>query len=112
MSTPENKPENKSEAQTTGTPDQSAEKSNEVTPQTTINNSPDKKPSVPLWVNISIYISTIFFPLIGIAMGFTYLRKDDPEMKRAGRNWLILGVVVLIITILLISIMKKPETGL
>ena len=110
MSTPDNKPENKNEDRVENITDNAAEQSTETTEKTdsAITN---KKPSVPLWANIIIYISTIVFPLIGIAMGFTYFRKADPEMRRAGRNWLILGVVVLLINIALVSTIKKAESG-
>jgi hypothetical protein len=101
MSTPDNKTESKDESQ--------AENIIEK-PEST--DTAIKKPSVPLWVNLTIYISTIFFPIIGIVMGFTYLRKEDPEMKRSGRNWLVLGVVILLLNIFVVSMIKRPDTGL
>jgi len=58
-------------------------------------------------VNIGIIIGTIFFPVIGVAMGYTYLKKDHPEERKAGRNWLILGVVMFIVNIVLISVLKR-----
>lgn len=111
MSTPDNKPENKNEDRVENISDNSTEQPTETTEKTEPT-ATNKKPSVPLWANILIYISTIVFPLIGIAMGFTYFRKEDPEMRRAGRNWLILGVVVLLINIALVSTIKKAESGL
>ena len=68
--------------------------------------STSEKPVVSAGVNLAIIIGTILFPLIGIAMGFTYLRKDDPAAKKAGRNWLILGVLMFIVNIVLVSTMK------
>ena len=58
-------------------------------------------------VNLGIIIGTIFFPVIGVAMGYTYLKKDHPEERRAGRNWLILGVVMFVVNIMLISLLKR-----
>ncbi|MBL8497922.1 zinc ribbon domain-containing protein [Nitrosomonas sp. JL21] len=58
-------------------------------------------------VNIGIIIGTIFFPVIGVAMGYTYLKKDHPDERKAGRNWLILGVVMFIVNIMLISVLKR-----
>lgn len=113
MSTPDNKPENKAETQTENAAGNAAgEESTEVTIKPAPDQTAEKTPGgVSLWINLTIYIGTIFFPLIGIAMGFTYLRKEDPEKKRAGRNWLILGVVILLINIALVSIMKRPDAG-
>ena len=68
--------------------------------------SPHEKPAVSAGINLAIIIGTILFPLIGIAMGFTYIRKDDPAAKKAGRNWLILGVLMFIANIVLVSTMK------
>lgn len=58
-------------------------------------------------VNIGIIIGTILFPVIGVAMGYTYLKKDHPEERKAGRNWLILGVVMFIVNIMLVNMLKK-----
>ncbi len=76
-----------------------SEKENEIS-------SPHEKPTVSAGINLAIIIGTILFPLIGIAMGFTYFRKDDPAAKKAGRNWLILGVLMFIVNIVLVSTMK------
>ncbi|HBV20290.1 MAG TPA: zinc ribbon domain-containing protein [Nitrosomonas sp.] len=62
------------------------------------------KPVVSSGLNIGIIIATIIFPIVGIAMGFTYLRKEHPDAKQAGKTWLILGVVVFLINILMISL--------
>lgn len=76
-----------------------SEKENEIP-------SSHEKPAVSAGINLAIIIGTILFPLIGIAMGFTYIRKDDPAAKKAGRNWLILGVLMFIVNIVLVSTMK------
>lgn len=76
-----------------------SEKENEIS-------SPHEKPAISTGVNLAIIIGTILFPLIGIAMGFTYFRKDDPVATKAGRNWLILGVLMFIVNIALVSTMK------
>lgn len=68
--------------------------------------STPEKPAVPAGVNLAVIIGTILFPLIGIAMGFTYFRKDDPAAKKAGRNWLILGVLMFAVNIVLVNTMK------
>lgn len=82
----------------------------------TVNDSSSGKSSDPFdtkvkrvssGVNIGIIIGTIFFPVIGVAMGYTYLKKDHPEERKAGKNWLILGVVMFIVNILLISVLKR-----
>lgn len=76
-----------------------SEKENEIP-------SSPEKPVVSAGINMAIIIGTILFPVIGIAMGFTYIRKNDPAAKKAGRNWLIIGVLMLIIHIVLVSTMK------
>lgn len=111
MSTSDSKTENKTEIQTENIIDNATGEPSETAAKPAIANTPDKKPSVSLWINLTIYISSVFFPIIGIAMGFTYMRKEDPEMRKAGRNWLILGVFVLLIYIALVSTIKKAETG-
>ncbi|WP_292913475.1 hypothetical protein [Nitrosomonas sp.] len=76
-----------------------SEKENEIP-------STPKKPAVSPGVNLAIIIGTILFPVIGIAMGFTYFRKDDPAAKKTGINWLLLGVLMFIVHIVLVSTMK------
>ena len=70
------------------------------------NASDNEKPVVSSGQNIAIIIGTILFPVIGIAMGYTFYRKDNPAAKKAGRNWLILGILMFIINISLVSTMK------
>ncbi|MBP6365893.1 MAG: hypothetical protein KBA82_00145 [Nitrosomonas sp.] len=65
-----------------------------------------EKPAVSLGLNIAIIFGTIIFPIIGIAMGYTYMRKDHPDAKRVGRNWLMLGVIMFVTTILLVNLSK------
>ncbi len=64
------------------------------------------KPVVSKGVNIAIIIGTVLFPVIGIAMGYTYLRKDHPDAQKAGKNWLILGAVMFIVNIFMVSFLK------
>ncbi len=52
---------------------------------------------------ISILIATVIFPIIGIIMGFTYMRKDHPSAKKAGKNWLIIGAIMILFNIIMIS---------
>lgn len=72
-----------------------------------LNNSLDReKPVVSIGLNIAVIVGTIIFPIIGIAMGYTYYRKDHPDAKRAGKNWLILGIIIFLANILLVNSMK------
>ena len=71
------------------------------------NASDNEKPVVSSGQNIAIIIGTILFPVIGIAMGYTFYRKDNPAAKKAGRNWLILGILMFIISVSLVSAKKK-----
>ncbi|SES82216.1 zinc-ribbon domain-containing protein [Nitrosomonas marina] len=61
-----------------------------------------EKPVVSPGLNIGIFIGTLILPIIGIAMGFTYMRKAHPDAKRAGKNWLIFGLVMMLINIAVI----------
>jgi hypothetical protein len=70
------------------------------------NLSTNEKSVVSAGVNLAIIIGTILFPVIGIAMGFTYYRKDNLAAKKAGRNWLILGVLMFIVNMALVNTMK------
>lgn len=68
--------------------------------------SEKEKPVVSNGLNITIIVATIIIPLIGIAMGYTYFRKDHPEAKKAGKNWFILGSIMFVLNILFVSLMK------
>lgn len=70
----------------------------------------DLKPKVPEKSGVSnglyigVMIATIIFPIIGVIMGFTYMRKDHPSAKKAGKNWLIVGAVMILFNIILLSV--------
>ncbi|MDH5480036.1 MAG: hypothetical protein OEX11_04660 [Nitrosomonas sp.] len=64
------------------------------------------KPVVSSGLNIFIIIGTLILPIIGVIMGFTYLRKDHPEAKKAGKSWLILGGIMILVNIILINMTK------
>ena len=64
----------------------------------------DEKPVVSSAVNLAIIFGTLIFPIIGIAMGFTYLRKPSIEAQRVGKTWLILGLIILLVQIAMIAI--------
>ncbi|MBP9100221.1 MAG: hypothetical protein KBF68_02350 [Nitrosomonas sp.] len=70
------------------------------------NISDNEKPVVSSGQNIAIIIGTILFPVIGVAMGYTFYKKDNPAAKKAGRNWLILGIIMFIVNISVVSTMK------
>ena len=70
------------------------------------NISDNEKPVVSSGQNIAIIIGTILFPVIGVAMGYTFYKKDNQAAKKAGRNWLILGIIMFIVNISVVSIMK------
>jgi hypothetical protein len=77
-----------------------------VSEKNSTHSSDTEKPVVSTGLNIGIIIGTIIFPVIGIAMGYTYFRKDHPDAKKAGKNWLILGLVMILVNILLINLRK------
>ncbi|SOD16728.1 hypothetical protein SAMN06297164_0718 [Nitrosomonas ureae] len=66
----------------------------------------NEKPAVSTGLNIAIIVGTIIFPIVGIAMGYTYYRRDHPDMKTAGKNWLILGIIMFLVNILFVSVMR------
>ncbi|SNX59964.1 hypothetical protein SAMN06296273_1415 [Nitrosomonas ureae] len=66
----------------------------------------NEKPAVSAGLNIAIIVGTIIFPIVGIAMGYTYYRRDHPDMKTAGKNWLILGIIMFLVNILFVSVMR------
>lgn len=66
----------------------------------------NEKPVVSMALNIAIILGTIIFPVVGVAMGYTYLKKDHPDAKKAGKNWLILGFVMILVNILLVNSIK------
>jgi len=66
----------------------------------------NERPAVSAGLKVVIIVGTIIFPIVGIAMGYTYYRKDHPDMKTAGKNWLILGIIMFFVNILLVNIMR------
>lgn len=70
----------------------------------------DLKPKAPKKIGVSnglyigVMIATVIFPIIGVIMGFTYMRKDHPSAQKAGRNWLIVGAVMILFNIILLSV--------
>ena len=77
-----------------------------ITEKKTDHATADEKPVVSMALNIAIILGTIIFPVVGVAMGYTYLKKDHPDAKKAGRNWLILGFVMILVNILLVNSIK------
>jgi hypothetical protein len=61
------------------------------------------KPVVSRGFNIAIIIATLILPIIGVIVGFTYLRKENPEAQKAGKTWLILGGIMIVVNIILIK---------
>jgi uncharacterized membrane protein YvbJ len=41
--------------------------------------------------------ASIFLPVVGIVVGIIYMLDANPEKKEAGKLWLIIGVVALVI---------------
>ncbi len=64
------------------------------------------KPVVSTRFNIAIIVGTLVLPIIGVIVGFTYLRKEHPDAKKAGKVWLMLGAFMIIVNILLVSSMN------
>lgn len=60
-----------------------------------------EKPVVSTGMNIAVILLSIPVPPIGIAMGYTYLRKPHPDAKKAGKIWLIWGIITFTILVLL-----------
>jgi len=66
--------------------------------------SANSKPVVSSALNLIIISGSLFFPIVGIIMGFTYLRKTDPAAQKVGKTWLTFGMVFLLIQIVLVSL--------
>jgi uncharacterized membrane protein YvbJ len=66
--------------------------------------SANSEPAVSNTLNLIIISGSLFFPIIGIIMGFTYLRKTDPAARKTGKTWLTFGMVFLLIQIVLVSL--------
>lgn len=52
---------------------------------------------------IGVMIATVIFPIIGIIMGFTYLRKVHPSARKAGKSWLIVGSAIILAQVVVLS---------
>lgn len=61
-----------------------------------------EKSVVSQGLNIAIIVGTLIFPIIGIIMGFTYMRKPHSDAQKVGKRWLILGIVMMIVYFLMI----------
>lgn len=42
-------------------------------------------------MNIGVIVASLFIPIVGLIMGFIYLRDPHPAKKKAGRTWLWVG---------------------
>ncbi|MDR4514616.1 zinc ribbon domain-containing protein [Nitrosomonas sp.] len=60
-----------------------------------------EKPVVSNVMNLTILFLSIPIPPLGIAMGYTYLKKTHPEAKKAGKVWLIWGMLTLLVLVFL-----------
>ena len=74
-----------------------------------IDESLNERPVVSMGLNVAIIMGTILFPVIGVAMGYTYYRKNHPGAKKAGRNWLILGIVMFLVHIMFCLLYTFPS---
>ena len=52
---------------------------------------------------IGVMIATVIFPIVGIIMGFTYLRKVHPSARKAGKSWLIVGSAIILAQVVVLS---------
>ncbi len=52
---------------------------------------------------IGVMIATVIFPIIGVIMGFTYLRKEHPSARKAGKSWLIVGSAIILAQVVVLS---------
>ncbi len=52
---------------------------------------------------IGVMIATVIFPIIGVIMGFTYLRKTHPSARKAGKSWLIVGSAIILAQVVVLS---------
>ncbi len=52
---------------------------------------------------IGVMIATVIFPIIGIIMGFIYMRKTHPTARKAGKNWLIVGGAIILAQVVVLS---------
>jgi uncharacterized membrane protein YvbJ len=69
-----------------------------ISPVTSAPNMPSVTPAM----KIGISIATLVIPLIGIVMGIIYMRdSQDSEKRAAGKLWLIIGIIVVILNLLI-----------
>lgn len=55
------------------------------------------RPSVSKELKLGIAVATVVFPIVGIVMGIIYMVDSDPAKKSAGRLWLsVAGIMILI----------------
>lgn len=64
----------------------------------------NSNPAVSSALSLAVILGSLFFPIIGIIMGFTYLRKTVPEARKIGKTWLTFGMIFLLIQIVLVSL--------
>ena len=64
--------------------------------------SVDSKPVVSAALYMAVITGSMIFPIVGVIMGFTYLRKIDPEARKIGKTWLTFGIVFLLIQVVLV----------
>lgn len=53
--------------------------------------------AVPSGMKIGIAIGSAFVPLLGIIMGAIYMNDPNPEKKKAGQLWLLIGIGAIVL---------------
>ena len=54
-------------------------------------------PVVSSGLNLVMVLLSLFLPLIGIIAGVVYMVQPEMEKKRAGKRWLIVSLVALVL---------------
>ena len=67
-------------------------------------------PPVSDGLKIGIAIATVFVPLLGIIMGAIYMNDPNPNKKKVGKLWLIIGIGIIVLCCLIGVIVQMSQS--
>ncbi len=57
---------------------------------------PPSGEAVSQGLKIGIIVGSVFIPILGIIMGIIFMNDPNPEKKKAGKLWLMVGIGVIV----------------
>lgn len=68
-------------------------------------------PPVSDGLRIGIIVATIFIPILGIIMGAVFMNDPNPNKKKIGKVWLMVGIGMAVVCCLLAGLGQLGQIG-